>query len=112
MLVRIDRLIYRAKFAAAHESAVGTFRTWHDVRLESVMRSETDVRQRLRIADTAMRYLTQECLEAASHAILYAVVPANAGTHTPRLIKWGDGLATFCYNNRRRLWVPAFAGTT
>ena len=26
MLVRIDRLIYRAKFAAAHESAVGTSR--------------------------------------------------------------------------------------
>jgi hypothetical protein len=25
VLVRIDRLIYRARFAAAHESAVGTF---------------------------------------------------------------------------------------
>jgi len=27
VLVRIDRLIYRAKFAAAQESAVGTFQT-------------------------------------------------------------------------------------
>ena len=34
-------------FAAVHESVVGTFRTWRDVRLESVMRTKPDVRQRL-----------------------------------------------------------------
>ena len=28
--------------AAAHESLVGTFRTWRDVRLESVVRSKAD----------------------------------------------------------------------
>src|SRR6476660_9322359 len=31
-------------FAAVHESAVGTFRTWRDVRLESVMRSRADMK--------------------------------------------------------------------
>ncbi len=34
-------------FAALHESDSGTFRTLRDVRLESGMRSEADVRQRL-----------------------------------------------------------------
>ena len=31
--------------AATHESGSGTFRTWRDVRLESVMRAKADVRQ-------------------------------------------------------------------
>ena len=30
-------------FAAVHESVVGTFRTWRDVRLESVMRFKADI---------------------------------------------------------------------
>jgi hypothetical protein len=34
-------------FAAVHESLVGTSRIWRDVRLESVMRTKADVRQRL-----------------------------------------------------------------
>jgi len=32
-------------FAAVHESVVGTFRTWRDVRLESVIRPKADVEQ-------------------------------------------------------------------
>ena len=44
MLVRIDRLIYRAKFAAAHESPVGTFRKYRNVQPESGMRTIADVR--------------------------------------------------------------------
>jgi len=31
------------QFAAVHESHVGTFRTWRDVRLESAMRPKADV---------------------------------------------------------------------
>jgi hypothetical protein len=34
-------------------SVPGTFRTWRDVRLESVMRTKADVRQRLRIHEFA-----------------------------------------------------------
>ena len=30
-------------FAAVHESGYGTFRTWLDVRVESVMRLEADI---------------------------------------------------------------------
>ena len=36
-------------FGAVHESAYGTFRTWRDVRLESVMRTKADVRRPLQI---------------------------------------------------------------
>ena len=43
MLVRIDRLIYGARFAAAHESAVGTNRTWCDVRSESAFGGKAEV---------------------------------------------------------------------
>ena len=32
------------RFVAAHESGCGTFRTWRDVRLESVRRIEADAR--------------------------------------------------------------------
>jgi hypothetical protein len=54
------------------------------------------------------------------------VVPANAGTHTPRPAKWAHG-ETVCFNGDRvrkqsvrhraslmdhAVWVPAFAGTT
>src|SRR5260370_33674542 len=39
------------------------------------------------------------------------VVPAKAGTHTPRLLVRVCGQLSF-YNKRRWLWVPAFAGTT
>src|SRR5450756_2446275 len=38
--------------------------------------------------------------------------PAHAGTHTPQLIGWAMGSATFYNNQRRWLWVPACAGTT
>ena len=38
------------------------------------------------------------------------VVPANAGTHTPRTIN--DTLIPELKHKRRWLWVPAFAGTT
>jgi hypothetical protein len=37
----------RMAFAAEHESRYVTFRTSRDVRLESVMHTKTDVRQRL-----------------------------------------------------------------
>src|SRR5258708_389255 len=40
------------------------------------------------------------------------VVPAKAGTHTPCPIISGADAETFCSNERRWLWVPAFAGTT
>jgi hypothetical protein len=40
------------------------------------------------------------------------VVPANAGTHTPRRRVFGTVADAFCCNKRRWLWVPAFAGTT
>jgi hypothetical protein len=36
-------------FAAVHESAYGTFRTWSDVRHESVIRTKAEVRQRSRV---------------------------------------------------------------
>ena len=39
-----DRIVIL--FAAAHESLVGTFRTFSDVRLESAMRNKADIRQR------------------------------------------------------------------
>ena len=42
--------------------------------------------------------------------LMVAVVPANAGTHTPRL---SDRNAIITHpDNARCLWVPAFAGTT
>ncbi len=40
------------------------------------------------------------------------VVPANAGTHTPRTIDIRLEPKYGIKHNRRRLWVPAFAGTT
>src|ERR1700732_900196 len=40
------------------------------------------------------------------------VVPAKAGTHTPRPIVLSDVADTFCSLHSRWLWVPAFAGTT
>ena len=49
------------------------------------------------------------------HAI---VVPAKAGTHThgiefwPRCQQQPKATHTVLTNNRRSVWVPAFAGTT
>src|SRR5438552_8708638 len=40
------------------------------------------------------------------------VVPANAGTHTPRLLDGALEPVAFACNRLRWLWVPAFAGTT
>jgi hypothetical protein len=40
------------------------------------------------------------------------VVPANAGTHTPCHPDEAQTTDTFYNNDRRGLWVPAFAGTT
>jgi hypothetical protein len=40
------------------------------------------------------------------------VVPAKAGTHTPRPIAEGCCSTTFAQHNVLWLWVPAFAGTT
>jgi hypothetical protein len=40
------------------------------------------------------------------------VVPAHAGTHTPRFIVEGCCWTTFTQHNVLWLWVPAFAGTT
>ena len=40
------------------------------------------------------------------------VVPAKAGTHTPWPVILGTKAETFGPNERRWLWVPAFAGTT
>ena len=39
------------------------------------------------------------------------VVPAKAGTHTPCPIILDAVAETFCADERRWLWVPAFAGT-
>ena len=40
------------------------------------------------------------------------VVPANAGTHTPRPLVCAHAVAGFANHRGRWLWVPAFAGTT
>jgi hypothetical protein len=40
------------------------------------------------------------------------VVPANAGTHTPRMLFWANAVAGFANSRCQWLWVPAFAGTT
>jgi hypothetical protein len=40
------------------------------------------------------------------------VVPANAGTHTARCRYVALCQTPFVINDRRWLWVPAFAGTT
>src|SRR3982074_2910851 len=41
------------------------------------------------------------------------VVPANAGTHTPRPLHFDSAGRRLSRNNKRLwLWVPAFAGTT
>src|ERR1700694_2159651 len=40
------------------------------------------------------------------------VVPAKAGTHTPRRLFGHRGADVFRINQVRWLWVPAFAGTT
>jgi hypothetical protein len=44
------------------------------------------------------------------------VVPANAGTHNHQRLLFGEtveqGHSHFPHHQRRRLWVPAFAGTT
>jgi hypothetical protein len=44
--------------------------------------------------------------------ILSYVVPANAGTHTPRPVGERWCWTTFAQHNVLWLWVPAFAGTT
>jgi hypothetical protein len=44
--------------------------------------------------------------------ILSHVVPAHAGTHTPRPIVEGCCWTTFAQHKALWLWVPAFAGTT
>jgi len=41
------------QFAAMHESGYGTFRTWRDVRLESVMRSRADIGERAATASVS-----------------------------------------------------------
>jgi hypothetical protein len=44
---------------------------------------------------------------------LLSVVPANAGTHTPRRMLFCRDGRRLCFNNQKRwLWVPACAGTT
>src|SRR6202048_800557 len=43
---------------------------------------------------------------------MLAVVPANAGTHTPRLLSLSAAARRLSNNEHRWLWVPAFAGTT
>src|ERR1700732_795451 len=40
------------------------------------------------------------------------VVPAKAGTHTPRLLSLSAAARRLSNNEHRWLWVPAFAGTT
>jgi len=40
------------------------------------------------------------------------VVPANAGTHTPRPLSCAHLVDGFANHKSRWLWVPAFAGTT
>jgi hypothetical protein len=40
------------------------------------------------------------------------VVPANAGTHTPRTLILSSDVDAFLHNEGQGLWVPAFAGTT
>jgi hypothetical protein len=44
--------------------------------------------------------------------LIIDVVPAKAGTHTPRPSFLGAVVAGFRNNRSRWLWVPAFAGTT
>ena len=41
-----------------------------------------------------------------------AVVPAKAGTHTPRPLGEDAGVSYLSQNERHGVWVPAFAGTT
>jgi hypothetical protein len=48
----------------------------------------------------------------SSSEIYQHVVPANAGTHTPCNIVLTPKAAGFRNNQKRWLWVPAFAGTT
>ena len=42
-LLRRNEVIELRRFAAVHESLVGAFRTWRDVRLESVIRPTADI---------------------------------------------------------------------
>src|SRR5258707_3678230 len=45
-------------------------------------------------------------------AVTLSVVPANAGTHTPRPAEKAQGKTASFTNQHSWLWVPAFAGTT
>src|SRR6202521_3344020 len=47
-----------------------------------------------------------------SFRIRSLVVPANAGTNTPRILVLALGRLPFCSTGRQGLWAPAFAGTT
>src|ERR1700680_840487 len=47
-----------------------------------------------------------------SSRIRSLVVPAKAGTHTPRILVLALGRMPFCSTGRQGLWVPEFAGTT
>src|SRR6185437_12776401 len=42
----------------------------------------------------------------------FLVVPANAGTHTPRTLILRSEVDALLHNECQGLWVPAFAGTT
>src|SRR5260370_2714534 len=46
-----------------------------------------------------------------NHEFYLSVVPAKAGTHTPRPLDFGRSELIPSKNNQQR-WVPAFAGTT
>jgi hypothetical protein len=51
-------------------------------------------------------------LQATGSGVSLNVVPANAGTHTPRPRVFGTVGDGFRSNRHLWLWVPAFAGTT
>src|ERR1700676_3778987 len=55
--------------------------------------------------------LDKYCLGVFLRQNLLRVVPAKAGTHTPRLVVLALGVDIFGNNQSRWLWVPAFAGT-
>jgi len=50
---------------------------------------------------------------AIIRTLIYTVVPANAGTHKPQAFIVARKPSTSIFqNDRRGVWVPAFAGTT
>src|SRR5580692_12146873 len=53
------------------------------------------------------RAMRGDCITAS-----LPVVPANAGTHTSRILILRSDVDALLYNECQRLWVPAFAGTT